>query len=94
MKPEALLGLASWGMRHCWLILKARKWLCLVCGRGFRQQSRTPEEQTVVVLVTVIKLRGSCAGETILQTNSLIIKRGLVSVRGQPRARQNLNYLR
>jgi hypothetical protein len=28
----------SWGMRHCWLILEARKWLCLVCGRGFRQQ--------------------------------------------------------
>jgi transposase len=25
-------------MRHCFLILEARKWLCRVCGRGFRQQ--------------------------------------------------------
>jgi hypothetical protein len=23
----------SWDMQHCWLILEARKWLCLVCGR-------------------------------------------------------------
>lgn len=28
----------SWGMRHVWLILEARKWLCQACGRGFRQQ--------------------------------------------------------
>jgi transposase len=28
----------SWGMRHCFLILEARKWLCRACGRGFRQQ--------------------------------------------------------
>jgi transposase len=28
----------SWGMRHCWLILEAHKWLCRACGRGFRQQ--------------------------------------------------------
>ena len=28
----------SWGMRHCWLILEAHKWLCRECGRGFRQQ--------------------------------------------------------
>ena len=28
----------SWGMRRCWLILEACKWLCRECGRGFRQQ--------------------------------------------------------
>jgi transposase len=28
----------SWGMRHCFLILEARKWVCRACGRGFRQQ--------------------------------------------------------
>ena len=28
----------TWGMRHCWLILEAHKWLCRACGRGFRQQ--------------------------------------------------------
>ena len=28
----------SWGMRHVFLILEARKWLCRMCGRGFRQQ--------------------------------------------------------
>jgi transposase len=28
----------SWGMRHVFLILEARKWLCRACGRGFRQQ--------------------------------------------------------
>ena len=28
----------TWGMRHCFLILEARKWLCRACGRGFRQQ--------------------------------------------------------
>ena len=28
----------SWGMRHVYLRLEARKWLCRACGRGFRQQ--------------------------------------------------------
>ena len=28
----------TWGMRHVFLILEAHKWLCRVCGRGFRQQ--------------------------------------------------------
>jgi transposase len=28
----------SWGMRHVFLILEARKWLCRACGRGFRQR--------------------------------------------------------
>lgn len=28
----------SWGMRRCWLVLEACKWLCRECGRSFRQQ--------------------------------------------------------
>lgn len=28
----------SWGTRRCLLELEARKWLCLQCGRGFRQR--------------------------------------------------------
>jgi hypothetical protein len=28
----------SWGMRHVFLIVEARKWLCRACGRGCRQR--------------------------------------------------------
>lgn len=29
---------ADLGLRHCWLEVSARKWLCLDCGRQFRQR--------------------------------------------------------
>jgi len=35
---DRLVRHESWGLRHCWLELEARKWQCLECGRHFRQR--------------------------------------------------------
>jgi transposase len=35
---ERRLRHEDWGMRHCILVLEARKWFCLDCGRHFRQR--------------------------------------------------------